>query len=177
MRHVHFIEVNLLVHATGREWFDSVQSELFLAFSLCVRPMQILVNSHHCRVFSFVSTEIYMFPEKLLDLFDSTAKVARFFNVLHWANLTRYICSCLCDTPFCPIFFRYMYFTVWGYLNCLVWCCTCTKKHLLSEQVLKPPLGNELSNMGLITMSFRFLWCINEVIGVSLNRPAIIPLM
>lgn len=148
-------------------------SLLFLSASVQCRSWSIattVVSSHLCPL-------RFIFPDKLLDLFDSTAKVARFFNVLHWANLTRYICSCLCDTPFCPIFFRYMYFTVWGYLNCLVWCCTCTKKHLLSEQVLKPPLGNELSNMGLITMSFRFLWCINEVIGVSLNRPAIIPLM
>lgn len=89
----------------------------------------------------------------------------------------RDIYAVVCATRRFVQFFRYIYFTVWGYLNCLVWCCTCTKKHLLSEQVLKPPLGNELSNMGLITMSFRYLWCINEVIGVSLNRPAIIPLM
>lgn len=176
MRHVHFTEVNLLVHATGREWFDSVQSELFLAFSLCVRPMQIMVNSHHCRVFSFVSTEINISRQAPWFIW-FYCEGRPFLQRIALSKPDEIYMQLSVRHAVLSNFFRYMYFTVWGYLNCLVWCCTCTKKHLLSEQVLKPPLGNELSNMGLITMSFRFLWCINEVIGVSLNRPAIIPLM
>lgn len=68
---VHLNEVHLLVHAIGSERFVSVHPKLFLAFPLRVCPIRIMVNTHFCHIFLFVTThyQIEIITDRLLGFF------------------------------------------------------------------------------------------------------------
>lgn len=50
-------------------------SRNFLAFSLRVCPMLVMSNNHYCKVFPFVTTEIEMFPDGLLESFGLSGRI------------------------------------------------------------------------------------------------------
>ena len=69
--------------------------ELFLALSLGVRPLWIVVNNQRCHVFPTMTFEIEMLSDWFMDFFgpdgrtvviDSSAEVPRFSNILFMTN-------------------------------------------------------------------------------------------
>lgn len=106
-----------------------------------------------------------MFPDELFDCF-LVLMADRWLSIL------------LRRSPVSPRFFK-GHFTV-GKIFCscelviglvilsvLVLCSH--RRHLASEQLLEPPFHNELPNLSLITLSFKFLGRLNATIDGSLK--------
>lgn len=94
---VDFIKVNLFIHATRSEWFESAQLELFLYFLLHVCPIRIMVNNTTIISSNFWPLRLKSSLTDFFDFFclngktmvvDSSAEITCFRNVLFWANLT-----------------------------------------------------------------------------------------